>query len=160
MISLSLSLSLSLSHCHMRTQRRWLSANQEENSHRPQPLIYIYTVYYIRVSQVAKNSPANAEDKRDAGSIPGLRRSPGGGHGIPLQYSCLENPMDRGNWWATRVAKSWRWLKRLSMHAACFRVLFTKHGDCVTFKSPLPQPCFWLRSTKGIGQRLIKPFAL
>ena len=98
--SLSLSLSLSLSHCHMRTQRRWLSANQEENSHRPQPLIYIYTVYYIRVSQVAKNSPANAEDKRDAGSIPGLRRSPGGGHGIPLQYSCLENPMDK---WAWRV---------------------------------------------------------
>ena len=50
---------------------------------------------------------------RDLGSIPGLGRSPGEGHGNPLQYSCLENPMDRGAWWATvpGVAKS---LTRLS----------------------------------------------
>ena len=45
---------------------------------------------------VVKNPPANAGDPRDVGSIPGLRRSPGGGHGNPLQCSCLENPMDRG----------------------------------------------------------------
>ena len=45
---------------------------------------------------MVKNLPANAEDVRDAGSIPGSGRSPGGGHGNPLQYSCLENPMDRG----------------------------------------------------------------
>ena len=52
-------------------------------------------------------------------SIPGLGRSPGGGHGNPLQYSCLENPVDRGAWWAMvhRAAKSWIQLKRLSMHA-------------------------------------------
>ena len=45
----------------------------------------------------------------DLGSIPGLVRSHGEGHGNPLQYSCLENPMNRGAWWATvhRVAKSW-----------------------------------------------------
>ena len=43
---------------------------------------------------------ANAGDMRDAGSIPGLGRSPGGGHGNPLQYSCPENPMDREAWWA------------------------------------------------------------
>ena len=49
---------------------------------------------------VVKNLPANAGDIRDAGSIPGLGRSPGGGHGNPLQYSCLKNPMDRGAWWA------------------------------------------------------------
>ena len=48
-----------------------------------------------------KNLPANAGDIRDAGSIPGLRRSPGVGHGNLLQYSCLENSMDRGVWWAT-----------------------------------------------------------
>ena len=48
-----------------------------------------------------KNPPANAGDIRDTGSIPGLGRSPGGGHGNPLQDSCLENPMDRGAWWAT-----------------------------------------------------------
>ena len=51
--------------------------------------------------------------------IPGSRRSPGGGHGKPLQYSCLENPMDRGAWRAMihRVKKSWTQLKQLSMHA-------------------------------------------
>ena len=51
---------------------------------------------------VVKNPLANAGDlRRDTGSIPGLERSPGGRHGNPLQYSCLENPMDRGAWWAT-----------------------------------------------------------
>ena len=57
---------------------------------------------------MVKNLSANVGDVRGAGSIPGLRRSPGGGHGNPLQYSCLENPMDRGAWQATvhRVAKS------------------------------------------------------
>ena len=55
-----------------------------------------------------KNLPANAGDKRDAGSIPGSGRSPGGGHGNRLQCSCLGNPMDRGAWWAEvhGVAKS------------------------------------------------------
>ena len=57
---------------------------------------------------VVKKLPSNAGDVRDTGSIPGLRRSPGKGHGDPLQYSCLENPMDRRAWWATvqRVAES------------------------------------------------------
>ena len=50
---------------------------------------------------VVKNLPADGGDRRDTGSIPGLGRSPEGGHGNPLQYSCLENPMDRGAWWAT-----------------------------------------------------------
>ena len=49
---------------------------------------------------VVKNSPANAEDARDAGLIPGSGRSPGEGNGSPLQYSCLGNPIDRGAWWA------------------------------------------------------------
>ena len=47
---------------------------------------------------MVRNLPGNAGDIRDEGSIPGLGRSPGGGHGNPLQYSCLENPMDRGAW--------------------------------------------------------------
>ena len=50
---------------------------------------------------VVKNLPANSGDIRDVGLIPVLGRSPGGGFGNPLQYSCLENPMDRGAWWAT-----------------------------------------------------------
>ena len=48
---------------------------------------------------MVKNLPANIGDAGDKGSIPGLGSSPGGGHGNPLQYSCLENPMDRGTWW-------------------------------------------------------------
>ena len=44
---------------------------------------------------MVKNPPANSGDARDVGSIPGLGKSPAGGHGNPLQYSCLENPMDR-----------------------------------------------------------------
>ena len=47
---------------------------------------------------VVKNPPANAEDPRDAGSIPGSGRSPRGGHSHPLKYFCLENPMNRGTW--------------------------------------------------------------
>ena len=63
-----------------------------------------------------KNLPANAGDKRDAGSIPELGRYPGEGNGDPLQYSCLDNAMDRGAWQATvhRVAKRWTQLERLS----------------------------------------------
>ena len=65
---------------------------------------------------MVKNPPANA-DARDAGSIPGLGRSPGGGHGSPLQYSCPENPMDRGARQATvhRIAQSQTQLKQLNM---------------------------------------------
>ena len=47
-----------------------------------------------------KNMPANAGDLREVGLIPGLGRSPGGGHGNPLQYSCLENSVDGGAWQA------------------------------------------------------------
>jgi len=60
-----------------------------------------------------KNPPAYAGDIRDMGSSPGSGRSAGGEHGNPLQYSCQENPMDRGVWWATvhRVAKGWTQLQ-------------------------------------------------
>ena len=63
-----------------------------------------------QVALVVKNPPANAGDLKDAGLIPGWGRSPGGGHGSPLQYSCLKNPKDRGAWWDTvhTVTKSWR----------------------------------------------------
>ena len=62
--------------------------------------------------------PANAEDVRDVGSIPGSGRSPGEGCGNPLQYSCLENPVDRGAWQTMvhRVAKSWTQLKLVSTY--------------------------------------------
>ena len=58
---------------------------------------------------MVKNPPANEGDIRDEGSVPGLGRSPAGQHGNPLQYSCLENPTDKGGWQAMvhRVTKSW-----------------------------------------------------
>ena len=56
---------------------------------------------------------ANSGDIRDMGLIPGSVKLPGEGHGDPLHYSCLENPMDRGAWWGTvhKVAKSQTWLR-------------------------------------------------
>ena len=80
--------------------------------------LYIYT--HPRASQVTlvvKNPPANAGDIKDTILIPGSGRYPGGGYGNPLQYSCLENPMDRGAWWATvhRVTQSQTQRKQLSM---------------------------------------------
>ena len=89
--------------------------------------IYIYThihthIYTHSVSQealVVKTLSANVGDVKDTGSIPGSGRSSGGGYGNPLPYSCLENPTDRGGWWAKihRVAKSRTHLKQLSTHA-------------------------------------------
>ena len=83
-----------------------------------------------------KNPPANAGDARGAGSIPGSRRSHGGGNGRPLwypcldplQYFCLENPRDRGAWWAAfyRVAQSQTWLKRLSSSSSSSSILAWK----------------------------------
>ena len=71
----------------------------------------------FQMALLVKNPPASVGDIRDMSSIPGSGRSPGGGHDNLLQYSCLENPMDRRAWWAIVhwVAKNQTWLKRLSM---------------------------------------------
>ena len=76
----------------------------------------------FQVVLVLKKLPTNAGDIRVTGLLTGSRRSNGGGHGNPLQYSCLENPMDRDAWWSTvhRFAKSQTQLKRLST-AKCGR---------------------------------------
>ena len=83
-------------------------------------IMYLHVkLWASQVALVVKNLPAKAGVLRDAGSIPGSGRSPGGEHGNPLQYSCLENPMDRGAWRKTvhGVTKSWTQLKRFSTHA-------------------------------------------
>ena len=69
---------------------------------------------------VVKNTPVNAGDVRDMGAVVVLGRSHGGGNGNSLQYYCLENPTDRGVWWATvhRIAQSQTELKRLSTQHA------------------------------------------
>ena len=88
------------------------------------PVIKYFRAKVLQVALVAKNLPADAGDIRDADSIPGSRRSPGGGYDNPLQYSCLENHMDRGAWQATvyRVAKSQTSLKQLSMHTRYYKL--------------------------------------
>ena len=63
--------------------------------------LYVWTGMGFLCGAVVKNLLANTGDTRDAGSIAGLGRSPGGGHGNALQCYLLENPMDRGAWWAT-----------------------------------------------------------
>ena len=75
-----------------------------------------------QVAQVVNNLPTNAGDIRDPGSIPGLGRSPRGGHDTPLQHSCLGNSIDRGAWQAIvpRVAKSQTRLKQRSMHTRIY----------------------------------------
>ena len=67
---------------------------------------------------MVKNLPANAGDTRDTGLIPGLGRSPGGGHGNPLQYSCLENPMDRGAWQLQSIGSQ----TEMTSNLACTRI--------------------------------------
>ena len=87
----------------------------------------------------------------NAGSIPRSGRCPGGGHGNPLQYSCLGNPMDRGAWWAAvqGVAKSQTQLKRLSMH--------TRGWDTALVASFLPQMQSLICKTKPWLSRLFFP---
>ena len=69
-----------------------------------------------QVALVAENPPANEGDRRDTGSVPESGRSPGDGNGNPLQYSCQENPTDRGAWWATvyRVTEESETTERLN----------------------------------------------
>ena len=81
-------------------------------AHTHTPWAHTHTPWHDQAFQVAlvvKNPPADVGDVRDMGSIPGLERPLGGGHGNLLQYSCLEKPMDRGTWGTTvhRIAKSW-----------------------------------------------------
>ena len=65
--------------------------------------MYIYKDMGFPGGSVVKNPPGDVGAAGDAGSIPGLGRSPGKGNGNPLQYSCQDNPVDRGAWWATVV---------------------------------------------------------
>ena len=103
-------------------------------------VIHIH-VSILWMALAAENPPANEGDLRDTGSIPGSGRSPGGGHGNPLQYSCLENPTDRGSWRATvqKVAKSWTQLKRLSTYTHTFFFRFFPHKGHYRVESPVLQ---------------------
>ena len=89
-----------------------------------------------QVALVVKNPPANAGDARDVGLISGLGRCPEVGNGNALQYACLENPMDRGSWWATvhGVAESQILLKQLSMDSCMHgrnQLVFNRFKKCM-----------------------------
>ena len=83
---------------------------------------------YMGFSSSTRGKEPGCPCIRDAGSVSGLGRSPGGGHGNPLRYPCLENPVDRGAWWSTvhGVAKSWTRLKQLSAHTHTHRHTHTR----------------------------------
>ena len=87
-------------------------------------LIILISIGDFLGGSVVKNLPANTGDTGDSSSIFGSGRSPGGEQGNPLQYFCLENPMDRGGWQAAvhRVTMSWLQLKQLSTHT---------HNTCI-----------------------------
>ena len=110
---------------------------------------------------VVKNLPANAGEVRDPGSVPGSGRFPGGEHGNPLQYSCLENPMGRGAWRATvrGVAQSQRRLKRLNTRTVQVNGRVetrTQSQFCtllVTFLLPPPTPT----PDQSFGERYLGP---
>ena len=111
---------------------------------------FSYTYAYIWASQVVlvvKNLSAKVGDIRDLGLIPGSGRSRGGRHSSPLQYSRLENPMDRGAWWATvhRSVKSQTRLKWLRTHA---RV-------CLFFRRFFSHAGYWLESPMLYGRSLM-----
>jgi len=92
----------------------------------------------------------NAGDAGDVGSIPGSGRSPGGGHGYPLQYSCLKNPMDRGAWQATvcGVTRSCTWLKRLNTHNPFWRRLQAVIGPFHLFLLYVPAKPKWKEESR------------
>ena len=105
---------------------------------------------------MVKNLPANSRDATDSGSIPRSGRSTGGGHRNPLQYSCLENPMDREAWWAIvhRVKKSWTQLKRLSMYASCriwvYQIITFYTKAMATHSSTLAWKIPWMEEPGGL----------
>ena len=107
------------------TELKWLQISMSEWMSEVTPNLYRLPHFYFEDFSrhlVVKNLSANAGDIRDTGLTSGWGRSPGGGIGNLLQYSCLENPMDRGAWWATvcRIAKSQTWQKWLSTHTFLF----------------------------------------
>ena len=99
-------------------QHEWLSQKNQNKKNTSYIIPFIESSRTKLVALVVKNLPASSEDLRTVGSIPGQGRSRGEGHGNPLQYSCLENPMDSRAWQVIihRVTKSQTWLKQLSMH--------------------------------------------
>ena len=112
-------------------------------------------VLAFHLALLVKSLLANAGDVKDAGLIPGLGRSPGGGHGNPLWYSCLENLMDKGAWWATvhSVVQSWtrlKWFTHITHVLAIVNIATMNIEVFVSFwtiSSVQSLSCVWLFAT-------------
>ena len=109
-------------HTGPRGQPRWVKDRETVGNKRKItdtfPVCTMYTYGWVSQVALVVMSPVNAGDRcKRHRSIPGSGRSPGRGHGNPLQYSCLENPMNRRAWGVHRIAKSQTLLKQLSIHA-------------------------------------------
>ena len=87
---------------------------------------------------MVKNPPANAGDTREVGSIPGSGRSPGIGNGNPLQYSCLENSMDRGAWWAMVHGVIQSWARLNTKKSTWSLYLWSSQGQLLARSGGLP----------------------
>ena len=111
-------------------------------------MILIATNFCFQGGSVGKESTCNAGD---VGSIPGLGRSPGRGHGNPLEYSCLENLMDKGVWWPTvhKVAK--RWTRQMTKHAG-----MPQTSRSETFPLSFPQETLSRTKWRKVSQPLLK----
>ena len=130
----------------------------------PTPGVYLNSCHYLfiqtdtpsQVALVVKNLPSNAGDIRDVDTIPGMGRPPGVGNGNPLQYSCLENSMDRGVWRTAfhRVTNNGVWLKQHSRHLG-------KPSNCPSFVQAFvfknSQCKDYAGDTAGINMHLIFP---
>ena len=109
-----------------------------------QPFSFVGTIHLHCTLYPPCFSGSNGKDSAcnagDLGSIPGLGRSPGGRHGNPLQSSCLENPTDRGAWWAAvhSVPKSQTWLKRLGRHTCTASPTSELLKTTMFFSAPKP----------------------
>ena len=121
------------------------------------------TNYYYRAfagDVVVKNQPVNAGDAGDLGSIFGLGRSPGIGNGNPIQYSCLDNSMDRGTWWVTvhGVAKSMTWLSthtHTHTHTHKYHYNPIHNSKWIQFSSVQSLSCVWLFVTPWTAARQV-----
>ena len=109
----------------------WLSSSANGIYWRDCPFPF-FTTRASQVATVVKNLPGSAGDVWNVGLLSGSGRSPGEGHGNPLQYACLENPMDRGAWWAPvhGATKSQTWLKQLNMHTHPFPTVYSCLSWC------------------------------
>ena len=139
-------------------EMKWLAQELPVSQHWPENSNLTYltqTCGFPGATSGKINPPVNAGDMRH-GFDPWVGKSPGGGHGNPLQYSCLENPKDRGAWWTIvyRVRKSQRQLKWLSMQRNTNLVSF----NCTTSWCFLESDLFWSKTAIKVMLDLLLSF--